>query len=311
MANELAIMKKDVVDAVTNKIREFQNNGEIHFPTNYSPENALKSAWLILQDTKDKDNKPVLATCSKDSIANSLLDMVVQGLNPAKKQCYFIPYGKNLTCQRSYFGTIHVIKSVRPDVIEVLADVVYADDEFEYEKHRGKTIITKHKQKLENVDKQKIVAAYGTIVYRDNREESLIMTFEEIKQAWMQTKMKKPVDAKTGNILPETVHGKFTQEMAKKTVINRLCKNIINASDDSNLIIQRAKASGGDMKTISVEAEIEEQANQVPLDVDMETGEILEADYREVDNKAEEDGMEQAMMEAEAELAAAYAGYEF
>ena len=65
------------------------------------------------------------------------------------------------------------------------------------------------------------------------------------------------------------------------------------------------------MKTISVEAEIEEQANQVPLDVDMETGEILEADYREVDNEAEEDGMEQAMMEAEAELAAAYAGYEF
>ena len=30
-----------------------------------------------------------------------------------------------------------------------------------------------------------------------------------------------------------------------------------------------------------------------------------------MDNEAEEDGMEQAMMEAEAELAAAYAGYEF
>ncbi len=32
MANELAIMKKDVVDAVTNKIREFQNNGKSIFP---------------------------------------------------------------------------------------------------------------------------------------------------------------------------------------------------------------------------------------------------------------------------------------
>lgn len=86
-------------------------------------------------------------------------------------------------------------------------------------------------------------------------------------------------------------------------------KNIINASDDSNLIIQRAKTSGGDMKTISVEVEIEEQANRVPLDVDMETGEILEADYREMDNEAEDAGLEQAMMEAE--LAAAGAGYEF
>ena len=43
----------------------------------------------------------------------------------------------------------------------------------------------------------------------------------------------------------------------------------------------------------------------------METGEILEADYRELDNEAEADGIEQAMMEAEAELAATSAGYEF
>ncbi len=72
----------------------------------------MKSAWLILQAAVDKDKKPVLEVCSKNSIANALLDMVVQGLNPAKKQCYFIAYGNGLACQRSYFGTMAVTKQV-------------------------------------------------------------------------------------------------------------------------------------------------------------------------------------------------------
>lgn len=314
MANDkaqLALLKTDVVDVVANRIREFQESGEIHFPPNYSPENALKSAWLILQNIEDKDHKPALLCCSKDSIANALLDMVVQGLNPSKKQGYFIVYGKTLTFQRSYFGTVHVIKTVKPDVQDVVADVVYADDEFEYEKRRGKTVITKHKQKLENVDKRKIVAAYGTIVYKDGGEESLIMTMPELKQAWKQSRMKtKPVD-EDGNINPNSTHGKFTQEMAKKTVINRLCKMTINSSDDSNLVINRVKTSSGDMKTIEVEQEIVENANKelldIHVDVDLETGEILEADFHEVEDDEDyygnmSDDDIQAMLDAEAEF---------
>lgn len=303
---ELALLKTDVVDVVADRIRLFRDSGEIHFPANYSPENALKSAWLILQDTKDKNEEPVLFSCSKDSIANSLLDMVVQGLNPAKKQGYFIAYGKNLTFQRSYFGTIHVIKTVDPTVQEVVADVVYEEDEFEYEKQRGKTVITKHKQKLGNVDKQKIVAAYGTIIYKDGREESLIMTINELKQAWKQSRMKtKPVD-ENGNINQNSVHGKFTQEMAKKTVINRICKIKINASDDSTLIMDRIKTSAGDVKAVEVEEDISQKANKEPLDIDMETGEIYDVEYREMDDDMPDVEMSdddiRAMLDAEAEM---------
>lgn len=45
---------------------------------------------MTLQSMTDKNRKPALTVCTKDSIANSLLDMVVQALNPVKKQCYFI-----------------------------------------------------------------------------------------------------------------------------------------------------------------------------------------------------------------------------
>ena len=110
MATELALIKKDVVDVVGKKAQEFVSRGELHLPPNYSVENAMKSAWLILQNTVDKDKKPVLQNCTKDSIANALLDMAVQGLNPAKKQGYFIAYGRQLVFQRSYFGTMAVTK---------------------------------------------------------------------------------------------------------------------------------------------------------------------------------------------------------
>jgi len=84
------MVDKNVADFVLSKIQKLQSNGEIYFPNNYSPENALKSAWLKLQETKDKNDKPVLQSCTQISIANALLNMVVQGLNPMKNQCYFL-----------------------------------------------------------------------------------------------------------------------------------------------------------------------------------------------------------------------------
>ena len=108
--------EKNITDNVLSKIQKFQANGQIYFPNNYSPENALKSAWLILQDVKDKDGNLALKSCTRDSIANSLLNMVIQGLNPMKNQCYFIPYGQKLTLMRSYFGSITVSPFILSEV---------------------------------------------------------------------------------------------------------------------------------------------------------------------------------------------------
>ena len=236
--NQLALIKKDVVDTVTNKVREFTTAGELHFPANYSVENAMKSAWLILQETKaktpDKQEVPALSYCTRDSIANALLSMAVQGLNPAKKQCYFIAYGNQLVCQRSYFGNIYLAKLADPEIEDIVGTTVYEGDEFEYYIYRGKTFIRKHVQQLWNVDKRKIVAAYATVLRKDRdeaKEYSDIMTMEQIKQAWKQSKMY-PIDDR-GNIKTGSTHDKFTADMAEKTVINGICKQIINTSTDS------------------------------------------------------------------------------
>lgn len=264
--NQLALLKKDTVDVVANRIRQFQEKGELHLPANYSPENAMKSAWLILQSTLDRDKKPVLQVCTKDSIANALLDMVVQGLNPAKKQGYFIAYGKQLVFQRSYFGTMALAKQVDDTIQDIIAEVVYDGDTFKYRINRGKKEVTEHEQSLENVNGQKIKAAYCIIIDKNGEvKRTEIMTIDEIKQAWRQSQMK-PVDEK-GNIKADSTHGKFTAEMCKKTVINKACKAIINSSSDSHLFKQSFNRTSEVIAEEEMAQEIAEQANGEVIDI--------------------------------------------
>jgi len=261
MANELALIKKDVVDVVGKKVQEFVSRGELHLPPNYSVENAMKSAWLILQNTFDKDKKPVLQVCTKDSIANALLDMAVQGLNPAKKQGYFIAYGKQLVFQRSYFGTMAVTKRVT-GAKDIFAEAVYKGDEFEYEILNGNKYITKHVQRIENVDPGNIVAAYCTIVFDEDRQFTDVMTWAEIQKAWSKSKMNPEKEGST--------HKEFAQEMARKTVINRACKRYLNSSDDGSLLMQHINRADEVAAEAEVEAEIEENANQELIDIEYE-----------------------------------------
>src|SRR5690606_2036696 len=152
-------LKRDTVDVVAGRINELMRSGELHLPADYSVHNALKSAWLVLQETVDKDKRPVLSVCSRESIANALLDMAIQGLNPAKRQCYFIAYGHTLVCQRSYFGDMALVKRVLPKA-DIWYGIVYDGDVFEYTIWRGRRVITKHEQKVENIDPGRIRAAY-------------------------------------------------------------------------------------------------------------------------------------------------------
>lgn len=276
--NELALIKRDVVDVVADKVKEFQNRGEIHFPANYSPENALKSAWLILQSVTDRNGRPALQVCTKDSIANALLDMVVQGLNPAKKQGYFIVYGNQLVFQRSYFGTMAVTKRVT-GAKEILPMVVYEGDEFEFEVVRGKKRVTKHVQTLQSMSSGKIVAAYCTIIFPDDSEFTEIMTWDEIQAAWRKSRQNPEKEGST--------HKEFPQEMAKRTIINRTCKMYLNSSDDGSLLFQHINRADDAAEEAEVMEEIAQNANK----------EFVDVDYEVVDEKAGENSEEPAPQE--------------
>ena len=246
---------KIITNQVLAKINQFQQSGELTIPSSYSPENALKSAWLILQETVDMNKKPVLESCTKISIANCLLDMVVQGLSPVKKQCYFIAYGNKLQLSRSYLGAIAVAKRVG-GVKEVRANCIFEGDDFDYEidVNTGRLKILKHKPTLENIDTTKIKGAYAVVIYNDDSTSVEIMNMTQIKSAWNQGKAK-------GN---SPAHQSFSDEMAKKTVINRALKTVIGSSDDSGLYDEKEVPSVEER----VSEEIEQNANTELIDFD-------------------------------------------
>jgi recombination protein RecT len=280
--------EKNIVEKVEDRVKQLQESNAIHFPAHYSPENALKSAWLILQETKTGKNagyQPVLSYCSKTSIANALLDMVVQGLNPQKKQGYFLNYGKTLVFQRSYFGTMAVTKNAA-GAKSIDATVIYEGDKVDYDIINGRITNLNHKQEFGNLDKE-ILGAYCTITFGEGEVYIELMTIKEIRTAWSKSQSWSKGQEKESE---NSVHGQFTQEMAKKTVINRACKKFLNSSNDASVLMQTISHDEDE-----VQQEIEENANDETLDMEYE--EVIE-DPQQI----EEPSKEEAATEEESEI---------
>lgn len=123
----LPLLQKDVTDSVMMRVKELEETGGLMFPANYSAANQIKAAWFVLQETKDRNGKPALEVCNKSSIANAVLDMVIQGLSVSKKQGYFIVYGDKLEFQRSYFGTVALARLCGMKGLPV-ANIIYEGD---------------------------------------------------------------------------------------------------------------------------------------------------------------------------------------
>lgn len=277
--NKLQVSKTAMIDNVQNRVAELQQGG-FKLPQNYSAENALQSAWLMLQDVQTRDKRPALEVCSKQTIAMALFKMVQLGLNPAKNQCYFIPYGSDLTLVTSYFGQVLIAK--RAGLKDVKANLILDQDEFEFSiEQDGRRVITNHKQPFANLG-NKIIGAYCVITHPDGIQDTEVMTIEEIKVSWQQ-------GATKGN---SPAHKGFEGEMAKRTVTNRAIKMFVNSSDDSSMMED-------DMPKVSpteayVDYEIEQKANkkEISLEIEHQDDPVQEDENQKIyDQAMEEEGV--------------------
>ena len=251
--NQVAFVENTIADKVMSRVRALEEQQRVVVPPNYSAENALQSAYLILQGVTDKEGKNALQVCTPDTVANALFDMVVQGLNPQKKQCYFIARGNKLCLDRSYFGDQAVLKRAVPGITEVFANVIYKGDIVVLKQEKsGRIIVESHETKFENRDNE-ITGAYSIII-KDGVAYYEIMTMKEIQASWNKR-------SNSGQVQKD-----FPQEMAKRTVIRRGVKNFINASDDSNL-------------------DVSESYNRTTSDEFENTGEVVESVKKEVVEK--------------------------
>ncbi|HGA4044222.1 TPA: recombinase RecT [Streptococcus agalactiae] len=213
MSNELT--QKQVTSNVATRINQMKDSDGLMIAPKYSVSNALSSAYYALKNGN-------LLNKDQDSIYNALLDMVTQGLSPAKNQCYFVPYGNAVKLTRSYFGTMKVVKQL-PEVKDIYAEVIYKGDEFKIKNENGRKVFVSHDTDWMNADNE-IVGAYCIIEKEDSEKILTVMTKKEIDKSWSKAKTK-------------NVQNDFPQEMAKRTVINLAAKQFFNTSDDNDLFV--------------------------------------------------------------------------
>lgn len=266
--NNIQAVASGITESVLTKVKEMETKGGLAFPRNYSYANALRAAQLVLLEAKTRDNKPVLEACSKESVLNTLLSMVTKGLNVSKNQCYFIPYGNQLQLSVSYLGKVAMTKRLE-GVKDVKAYALYDGDVFmtEFDGMTGRLLVKEYKPQFSNINAGKVIGAFAMIIGEEGVLHTEVMTITQIQQAWGQ-------GAAKGN---SGAHKNFTEEMAKKTVINRAVKMFVNASDDSDLDFGEDDFMEQEYKTAEVreaaKETIAQNANQEVIDIVAEEAE--------------------------------------
>lgn len=265
-----------ITNQVADEIAKLSEAGRIQFPANYSVSNALAAAWLALQEVVGKDGAPIIKNgqptglVTTRSMVNALHSMVVQGLNPAKKQVYFIVRGDQLCADRSYFGDVALAERALPG-LKLYYDTINDGDTFTTSKVMTATgfvtVIKSHDIPFPRGTQ--IEGAYCGGVRNGEPLGVDVFDMNRIKQSWTKSKTafnyndKTPIEERQLN--PSSTHAQFTGDMCLRTVIRHYCKMIINSSDDS-MLKEAVNKADNDNVEFEVAADVEANANKTFID---------------------------------------------
>lgn len=237
MENEIVIYDNKAMIDIADKYLNEETRGLV-LPTNYDYKGAVSALYLQCLTVKTSDGKPALEVCTRESIAKTIQDMLVKGLNPSKKQCYPIAYAVRdkdtkeilyweLQLQDSYFGRKKQAYTNNKEIANngITGQCIYRGDVFETSIDQyGRKHLVKHEQKFENIKDSNIVGAYACVRFKDGSDMIDVMDIDSIKKSWAMSRTQ-------GN-----THGNFPHEMAIKTVISRLSKQLNNSTDDEMVL---------------------------------------------------------------------------
>lgn len=240
MANEIANTQPSFSVALTEKL---DSMGEA-LPVGFNKPRFVQNALALLNE------HPELGKYGSSQIIAGLMKGAVLGLDFYNKEAYLIPYGNQLNFQTDYKGSCKLAKkySIRP-IKDIAAYVVRDGDIFDIVNNGGDQSFTFKPKVFSNAP---IVGAFAYAQFQDDGVLLDFMSLAEIEVTRRQSKAK--------NSLPWT---SFFSEMAKKTVLRRLCKQIeLDMNAEQRKVYDDEMAIMTDPKEIA-DAEIAEQQNSV------------------------------------------------
>lgn len=177
------------------------------------------------------------------------------GLDALNSEMYLVPYGTTLNFMPSYKGMIKMAQkyATRP-IKTIYAKCVREGDEFEEVINQGEPSIN---FKALPFNDGNIIGVFAVCQYKDGGIVYEVMSRADVEQCRKSSKAKN-----------SPAWSQFWSEMAKKTVLRRLCKSL---SIDMDAAAVEAMDSGLEIETDvqeQVKNEIQENANQEEFVVD-------------------------------------------
>ena len=190
-------------------------------------------------------------------IKAGLLTGAYQGLDAFNQEMYLVPYGSKLNYMPSYKGMVKMaIKNSQKPVKSIYAKLVREGDEFEEVIVKGEPSVN---FKAIPFSTAPIIGAFAVCLFEDGGAIVETMSEADIEKCRKQSKAKN-----------SPAWSQFWGEMAKKTVIRRLCKNI---SFDMDAKAREFFDSGTEIETDPAEIvkrDIEENENLTDFIIDYE-----------------------------------------
>lgn len=222
-------MANEIVKAFSEQLSDKLVTVESALPKDFNRERFVQNCLSVMNE------HPELAKINKAELVQGLTKAAYLGLDFMQKECYLIPYGNSVQFQTDYKGECKYVKrySIRP-IKDIYAKVVREGDSFEEKIIDGKASIDFKPLPFNDGD---IVGAFAVVLYCDGGMEYESMSTKDINN--VRTSYSKASNSKAWK--------NSWDEMAKKTVLRRLCKHI--ECDFESVEAHNAWEEGGDLDT--------------------------------------------------------------
>lgn len=174
-------------------------------PKHLTPERVCRVALNTFNRT------PALAKCDMVSVFQAVQQAAELGLEPggALSQCYLLPYGDKCQLIVSYKGLIELARR-SGEILSIEARVIHEHDEYDVEFGLHSDI--KHRPCLKG-DPGELVMVYAIARLKDGTIQTEVMTRADVESIRRRSR-----SGKSGPWVTDY------EEMARKTVVRRLCK---------------------------------------------------------------------------------------
>lgn len=228
MANEVQVRFSE---QLTDKLSSIENA----LPKNFNRERFVQNCLTVMNE------KPELAKINKAEVIQGLCKAAFLGLDFMNKECYLIPYGNSVQFQTDYKGDCKFVKryAIRP-ILDIYAKVVREGDFFEEGVIDNHPVINFKPLPFSN---KEIIGAFAIVLYKDGGMEYESMSTSDINS--VRNNYSKASNSKAW---------KYSfDEMAKKTVLRRLCKHIETDFESKEAMQAWDEGSGMEFSNNSVE----------------------------------------------------------